>query len=398
MYKLNKSIEKVVLDGKSFLGNFDNGMLIPVTEKNMELFEKISKISCREEDLKDDMDFFNQLQEGGYFEEIIHPLSTAYLHVTNICNLNCKGCYSYDKTRNCKDKLSLQNIKYILEQFVENGVETLTISGGEPTIRKDITDIACYAKKIGVNNLNLITNGTIYDRNKMLCLKRYVDTFAVSIDGYSIDNPHFIRDEGTFTEVMDFINNAKQDGMPICILPTLHRDNIKYIDEYIKLSHNLNVPISFSLMTCSKELENLIPTNEELSFLADYLLKYMRSGSVPLQDYDGMQARKYCGAGKNIISVTAEGDVYPCHMMHGTNTKMGNILELPLNEILNNCIHFPSVDEIDGCKSCDVKNICGGGCKARVLLMNNTIDQPDTYCKMNKKYYKQYVTEYLNYG
>lgn len=395
MFRINKSVEKIQVGQYTYLGDFESGALIKLDNQRETMMNGFDAgKEFEQKDFESDPQLFEELLNGGYFDSISQPLSTAYLHVTNICNLNCIGCYSYDRTRNCSDKLSFENIKYIIDQLINNGVETITISGGEPLIRKDIVDIVKYAKeKGGVRVLNLITNGTVYDETQLLGLKPYLDALAVSIDGYNSDNPHFLRDVGTFPKVIESVEKLRDMGFPVSILPTLHKQNIDAIEEYLKLSKQLNVPISFSLMTCSEELSDYIPTDQNLHDLVDFLLDYMKSGKVPLQDYSELEARKNCGAGSSIISVTAEGNVYPCHMMHDTDTLMGNIMEKPLSEILCSSVPLPPVEEVEKCNDCEMRNLCGGGCKARALLINGSWNKPDPYCEMNRHFYTQFVKE-----
>lgn len=400
MYEMNKSVELFEMNGCEYLGNFENGTLITVDEKRkrilngLECAEKVGK-----DDFAEDPEFLEELEKGGYFESIEQPLCTAYLHVTNICNLNCIGCYSFDRTRNCSDKLSFDNIKYIIDQLAENDVRTITISGGEPLIRSDIVDIVKYMKdNARIETVNLITNGTLYNEEVLLELREYVDALPVSIDGYSFEHPHFLRDKGTFPKVMKFVEQARDMNLPVSILPTLHRKNIDFISEYMKLSEQLKVPISFSLLTCSGELKDFIPTEENLHNLVSFLFDFMKSGKVPMQDYSELEARKNCGAGSSIISVTAEGDIYPCHMMHDTDTCMGNILKTPLKEILKNSKQVPTVDQIETCSNCEVRNVCGGGCKARALLLNGGWNHPDPYCGLNEQFYRQFVEEMSKRG
>lgn len=398
MYQMCKAVEFIELDSERYLADFESGALIKMSDKREKILgENIQGKYYEKGDFSEDPLLFAELEDGGYFQEVIQPLSTAYVHVTNICNLNCIGCYSYDRTRNCTDKLTLENYSYILSELAKNGVETVTISGGEPLIRKDIIEICRYAKdKAKISVLNLITNGTLYDEEQIKQLKKYVDALAVSIDGYSTENSQFLRDAGSFQKAVEFVRRVKELGLPVSILPTLHKKNIKAIGEYMKLSRELQVPISFSLLTCSGELKDFIPTDQDLSFLAEYLCEYMKNGVVPLQDYSELEARKSCGAGSSIISVTSEGDIYPCHMMHDTNTVMGNILERPLEEILYNAKPLPNVEDIEKCQNCEMKYLCGGGCKARALLINGSWEKPDPYCSLNMDFYKRFLKEKRN--
>ncbi len=396
MYKFNKSVEKVNLGEKKYICNFNNGAMVSLDEEAERILGADYKEAIRsEKDFKDNQEFWTELDELGYFDEVENPLASAYLHVTNICNLNCVGCYSFDRTRNCKDKLSLENMKHIIDELHANGVEAITVSGGEPMIRTDLVEIVAYAKEVGIETINVITNGTLYDEEKLKALKPYINTLAISIDGYSYEAPRFIRDEGTFPKVVTYIRNAKELGMQLCMLPTLHHYNIEHVEDYLKLSQELQVPISFSLMTCSNELAEYIPTEENLKFMVDFFLDYMKHGTVPLEDYSSLEAKKHCGAGESIISVTAEGDVYPCHMMHDTETKMGNLLETSLEDIIRSAKKLPAVEQIHKCSNCNVKDVCGGGCKARALLVNGSLETPDPYCQMNYDYYNRFVEEYL---
>lgn len=400
MYKICKSVELVELNSEKYLADFESGSIIQMSgQREKILGDNFQKKSYEKEDFSEDPLFFTELEEGGYFQEILQPLSTAYVHVTNICNLNCIGCYSYDRTRNCTDKLTLEDITYILSELVKNGVETITISGGEPLIRKDIVEICRYAKEeAGISVLNLITNGTLYNEEQIKQLKKYVDALAVSIDGYSMESSQFLRDTGSFQKAIGFVKKVRDLELPVSILPTLHKKNIKSIEEYMKLSRELKVPISFSLLTCSEELKDFIPTDDDLSFLAEYLCEYMEKGAVPLQDYSELEARKSCGAGRSIISVTSEGYIYPCHMMHDTDTVMGNIFEKPLEEILHQTEPLPEVDQIEKCQDCEMKYICGGGCKARALLINGSWKNPDPYCSLNLNFYKRFLKERNSHG
>lgn len=82
--------------------------------------------------------------------------------------------------------------------------------------------------------------------------------------------------------------------------------------------------------------------------------------------------------------------------MHDTNTVMGNILERPLEEILYNAKPLPNVEDIEKCQNCEMKYLCGGGCKARALLINGSWEKPDPYCSLNMDFYKRFLKEKKN--
>lgn len=73
-------------------------------------------------------------------------MASAYVHITDNCNLHCVGCYSHVEKRNKKTDLTYKEICYELDQLADNGVKIIVISGGEPFIREDIELICKYAK------------------------------------------------------------------------------------------------------------------------------------------------------------------------------------------------------------------------------------------------------------
>jgi len=72
-------------------------------------------------------------------------LKRADVKVGFSCNNNCLFCFIPKKTidRNTRE------IKNTLLQCKIDGVEKIVITGGEPTIRKDIIQILEYAKNLG---------------------------------------------------------------------------------------------------------------------------------------------------------------------------------------------------------------------------------------------------------
>ena len=92
---------------------------------------------------------------------------------------------------------------------------------------------------------------------------------------------------------------------------------------------------------------------------------------------EGVDTRNSCGVGNKIISIGADGSVYPCHMLHDPRLVMGNVYEEDLNQILtcelaNECRNL-HVDSIEVCQKCRHRYICGGGCRARSYYVHGKI-------------------------
>ena len=208
-----------------------------------------------------------------------------------------------------------------------------------------------------------------------------MDDIAVSIDGYDEEHSKFIRDDGIFPRVIGTIEMLRDLGLNVVILPTLHRKNIDCMAKYLELSKRLNVAISYSLMTCSNEFEEYIPTTEQLIKWRNCFNGSNEDLTLEAdKDNCDVLVRKSCGAGTNTISVAANGNIYPCHMLHDEKLLMGNIKETKLKDILENAKPIP-----------EYKEVCGGGCRARAFLVKDDINDPDPYCKMFKNFYDDYI-------
>jgi MoaA/NifB/PqqE/SkfB family radical SAM enzyme len=100
------------------------------------------------------------------------------LVVGESCNLNCKHCSVSSK--DCKNDLSIEEIKSGLQILYDKGIRLLAITGGEPFIwhdkKNNLETIIKISREIGFLIISVYTNGT-------LPLNTSADDVFVSIDG-----------------------------------------------------------------------------------------------------------------------------------------------------------------------------------------------------------------------
>ena len=87
------------------------------------------------------------------------PAGLAILEVTERCNLTCPMCYAYSSPS--ERDYTLEEIELRLDQLiaVEGKGISLQISGGEPSVRKDLDKIAAMVKSKGFGQLEMVSNG-----------------------------------------------------------------------------------------------------------------------------------------------------------------------------------------------------------------------------------------------
>jgi len=401
-YFTNDMCRHKSVHGIDILFNTENQAIIGLDGDGLNLWKQIGDCSCPSTLNQKGHDLLEALLELNFISEQPYDIArhenagfvSAYLHVTNKCNLHCVGCYSLDDKRNrAKDPL-LENLKYAASELASIGVSNLVISGGEPFLRSDIFDFSIYVREClsTVNHLSIITNGTVdADFSRLL---GYVDEIVVSIDGFSPEHPTFIRDEGILGTILNTIEKIKQSGLGVSILPTLHMKNHEYVDSYIALSKQLGVPINFSILSVceTEQMREYIFDTDALEKLAASMFDV----DLPIMDspisFD-LEACLHCGAGSTVISVAADGSVFPCHMLHDPKFLIGNVFEDKLETLVCNSSVIKEltgiyVDDYKECSKCEYKYFCGGGCRARSFYKTGEINHKDSYCEMSRKFYE----------
>lgn len=84
------------------------------------------------------------------------------LSLTSECNLSCYFCHNEGQERLYAKRtwLSSEDIVWACKVAWDCGFKKFKLTGGEPTIRKDLLDIISGIRSVGIDNLSMITNGT----------------------------------------------------------------------------------------------------------------------------------------------------------------------------------------------------------------------------------------------
>jgi radical SAM protein with 4Fe4S-binding SPASM domain len=383
------------------VGNLNNGYSIGLTPEGSTLCSRLFDEDIAEVEIASvDENLLHHLLTGGFFEHADTDSSprSAYLHVTQRCNLNCVGCYSFDDYRNTLLDPTFEQLTKAISELAKVGVKSLVISGGEPFLREDLPELLAYAKTVkDIETITVATNGTRISREALERLAPLVSRISVSFDGSSALSTAHIRKEQRFDMLVDAIRLIQEMGIPAQITPTVHANNIDEIGKYLTLSKELGAPLSYSLFTGScfdPEVKELLPRENQLRVLGETVFSQSSGALSTVQDSPlavNLSVARKCGAGKEMLSVAADGTLYPCHMLHLEECRLGNLFSDDIADIRFDeipCfteIREPSMD--NDCSLCEYMWFCRGGCKARSYLMYGTFVPKDPYCAMFSAFY-----------
>src|SRR5690349_11493698 len=115
-------------------------------------------------------------------------LGTVILFVTSRCNAFCKTCFYHEELNHPGD-MTLDQIVKLSETMPQ--ITDLWLSGGEPTLRKDVSEIiATFVRNNGVNRVIIPTNALIKSRvfevvDRALQDNSNIDLYLnIALDGY----------------------------------------------------------------------------------------------------------------------------------------------------------------------------------------------------------------------
>jgi len=87
-------------------------------------------------------------------------VSSLRISVTQQCNLNCFFCHKEGEATSSLSPMSREEIRTLVEIGSKLGIRKVKITGGEPLLRSDITDIVGDISR-NLDEVSLVTNGIL---------------------------------------------------------------------------------------------------------------------------------------------------------------------------------------------------------------------------------------------
>ena len=165
-------------------------------------------------------------------DTLSRPLRDLRISVMDRCNFRCPYCMPREKYHEryqfmgSHERLSFDEIVRLARQFVKLGVRKLRLTGGEPLLRTNLTDLIGDLSAIpDVEDIALTTNGVLLARYAAELKAAGLKRITVSLD--SLDPDVFGRMSGGFgglADVLDGIEHARSAGLePIKINAVIQR-------------------------------------------------------------------------------------------------------------------------------------------------------------------------------
>ena len=322
-----------------------------------------------------------------------------------ICNLDCDYCFYLRKEELYKGS-SFRMSDETLENYTRQYIAAQRVSevnfgwqGGEPTLMgvNFFRRAVAYQKKYTRSGMNidnaLQTNGTLLDDEwcKFFAENRFL--IGISLDGPREAHDFYRRDKGgapTFDRVLRGIRLLKKHHVDFNILTCVSAANV---EQPLEVYHILRDEIGAKYIqfipiverenaTGFQEGTALTPrsiTGEQYGrFLISIFDEWVRRdvGKVFVQMFDTALGRwlgapgglcvfqETCGLA---LAMEHNGDVYSCDHFVEPSHRLGNLLEMPLTELVGSVQQKQfGIDKRESlpryCRECPVLFACNGGC------------------------------------
>jgi radical SAM protein with 4Fe4S-binding SPASM domain len=304
-------------------------------------------------------------------------LAFVFLELTPACNNRCIGCSNVFVSHRVEAPLSGSQWIEIVER-VRPHVTWVKLTGGEPTLHPDFEMIVAYLSQ-GHIPFRLLTNGRWPDRKptlSSLLRNPMLENLLISLHGP--DEPsheRFTGVAGSFDDALSTIVQATESGLKVTTSTVITRYNWNRVEEMMQFALSKGVDhvafnryIGLPLPKLEASPEQNIHAFRQIERLISYGAP-VRFGT-PVPQCLVPNNTSPCLAGKAFITVDPWGRVRPCNHSPAV---VGHLLEDSLEEILNSQLLGKwMVDIPSKCSNCEIKEVCGAGCRAETTLLEHT--------------------------
>jgi len=340
-----------------------------------------------------------------------YAVSDIALFVAQACNMACVYCYGqggeYASKGMMTPDVAFRAVDWLMDNSGDSESVNIGFFGGEPMmnfslIKKVVRYAKWQAEKHGKKvTFGMTTNASLLTDSRIAFLKEEDITPMVSFDGSAdLQNRQrpFNNGKGSHGKVFANIRKLQKtfpqiqaratlygDADPVEVRAGMEQAGIRLFTMVKAAPVILDGP-AISGMPDQQRVHARIISMEE-SWGRDILreikarnvgdgVKNSKVGFFVWQMVAANKRRYYCGVGRGMAAITANGDVYPCHRFAGQeDMKLGNIETYRAGVI--NDYHRTVVDNLPECKRCWARYVCGGGCFYESKAARGDIRLPD---------------------
>jgi len=335
-------------------------------------------------------------------------LQSFTLELTARCNNNCRHCYvnlpASDKDAQ-NQEMSAEFISHIADDAVQMGAMFCLITGGEPLLRKDFTDIYLDLKRKGLLP-RVFTNAAVITQDHIDLFKKY-PPYDVEVTMYGATAETYdkvTRTPGSFRAFKRGLDLLIENEIPVRLKAMALRSTIhemqaiadfcrRYTKDYYRFDPQLhlrfdrdaakNEMIKSERLTPEEVVELENKDDERSKALLDHCDKFI----IPALKQRQNNRLLHCSAGNTTFYLRYDGTFQLCSSLNHPDCvydlKNGSLKEAWEDFVPRVRAMTSDRDEfINGCHRCEFINLCLW-CPAHAYLETGELDAPvDYFCRL----------------
>jgi uncharacterized protein len=405
-----------------------SGGVVVVNEPGLNLFERFARpVSLAEArvsgpECEPDAEYiFDRLSRLGFIHpagQVQHPdfaegrLLTAWLHVTNACNLRCPYCYVHKSAEKMDESIGRTSVEAVLLSAVRHGFPAVKLkyAGGEASLNHRLMlELHEHARMLAARHgielhATLLSNGVRLSPALIDMLKIQNIRVMISLDGiyqyHDLQRP-FANGKPSFHLVEQTISRLIEHGHAPHLSITITNRNFQGLPDVVRFALDRNLTFSLNFFRdndCSTQFPDL--QYEENAMIASLLETFgvieqlLPSWSVLGSILDRGQLleprQRSCGVGQDYVVIDQRGRVAKCHME--IERTLGNVvrhdpLQLVRKDLM--LVQNLAVTEKAGCRDCTWRYWCTGGCAVATYRATGRYDIKSPNCNIYKAIYPE---------
>jgi hypothetical protein len=196
----------------------------------------------------------------------------ANIDITNRCNLSCPICFANASHSSYVYEPTMEQIQRMLETLRDEKpvpCYAVQFAGGEPTLRKELTDIINMAKDLGFVQIMIATNGMKMAKSEEYCRelrKTPLSTIYLQFDGVTEEPFIKLRGFNALPYKIKALENIRSTGLNnVVLVPTVVKgvndmqaaDIVRFAAKNVDIVRGVNFqPVSFTGRVGAEELKN----------------------------------------------------------------------------------------------------------------------------------------------
>jgi uncharacterized protein len=334
---------------------------------------------------------------------------TAWLHVTNGCNLRCPYCYVRKSPDAMDEDCGRAAVEAVIKSAVANGFSAVKLkyAGGEASLNhRLVVKLHEYAVELAAASglglhATLLSNGVKLPASLVAVCRAAGIRIMISLDGigdqHDIQRP-FANGRPSFGFVRQTIDELIAAGVPPHLSVTVTGRNAAGVADVVRFALEQGLTFSINLFRdndCASAFGDLRYEEDQIirhlleafEVVEQMLPPWSVLGAILDRGQLIQPRQRSCGVGQDYVVIDQHGQVAKCHME--IERTLGDVFTSdPLRLVREDrtILNLLS-DEKEGCRDCTWRYWCSGGCSVATFRATGRFDVKSPNCAIYKAIY-----------